>query len=301
MHVSQDDGSRRTGSPDLGEEGAGDRHYKEEEEASLPPSYPPSYPPSESGFDGELLCEDADEVGDEWTPAAAAYSEPPEEAAKEYESKQTAPCDICGRCFVVDRLEKHMKACKTSGKKRKVFGASAERLKLQEKATEEEAKKAKDRAEKKAVWKAQHEAFQNALKSAAAIKNGEPPPADMHEVEDTRVPCPHCGRKFNADVADRHIPSCAKAIKRPNPVGGERKRPGKSSPSSSQSADYTADHAPAPAPQPRAPEPKSTATPAKQRPPIASSPTKKKGVAGVQSPSTSKRPGGATLQRRVAA
>jgi hypothetical protein len=39
---------------------------------------------------------------------------------------------------------------------------------------------------------------------------------------DDRVPCPHCGRKFNADVADRHIPKCATAKARPNRL--QRKR-----------------------------------------------------------------------------
>ena len=69
------------------------------------------------------------------------------------------------------------------------------------------------------------------------------------QVEDTRTPCPHCGRKFNNDVAERHIPSCAKAIKRPNPVGGAQKRPSKSSPASSHHADGSDAH-PAPAPAP---------------------------------------------------
>ena len=132
-----------------------------------------------------------------------------------------------------------MKICvKQSKKKTKVYGPSAERLKLLEKAQEEEAKRAEEKAKKKATWQQQHEAFQNALKSAAAVKAGAPPPADLVEVEDTRTPCPHCGRKFAADVADRHIPHCAKAIKRPNPVGGAPKRPGRSaSPAASESGD----------------------------------------------------------------
>ena len=38
-----------------------------------------------------------------------------------------------------------------------VFGASAERLKKQEKAAEEEARHKEERTAKKATWKAQHE------------------------------------------------------------------------------------------------------------------------------------------------
>ena len=29
--------------------------------------------------------------------------------------------------------------------------------------------------------------------------------------------CPHCSRKFNQKVADRHIPQCAKTKNRPKP------------------------------------------------------------------------------------
>lgn len=32
-------------------------------------------------------------------------------------------------------------------------------------------------------------------------------PVYQDEVDD-RVPCPHCGRKYNATVAERHIPKC---------------------------------------------------------------------------------------------
>ena len=62
---------------------------------------------------------------------------------------------------------------------------------------------------KKAAWKAQHEQFQNALKSAAAITAGAPPPADLHEVEDTRTPCPHCGQTFGSATLPIHVERCA--------------------------------------------------------------------------------------------
>ena len=32
---------------------------------------------------------------------------------------------------------------------------------------------------------------------------------------DDRMPCPHCGRKFNAHAAERHIPKCASIVTRP--------------------------------------------------------------------------------------
>ena len=139
------------------------------------------------------------------------------------------PCDICGRNFNEDRLTKHMAICqKQATKKRKVFGESAQRLKLQEKNAEEERKRKEKEGEKKALWKQQSEAFQHAMKAAQAIKNGEEPPAPMEPPEDTRTPCPHCGRKFNADVAERHIPKCLQTKAKPNAVGTAMKRPSSS-------------------------------------------------------------------------
>jgi len=142
-----------------------------------------------------------------------------------------AQCHICSRSFNADRLDKHIAICEkreAKDKKRKVFGASAERLKLQEKNAAEAAKLAEAKAAKKALWQQQHEQFQHAMKAAAAVKTGEAPPEPLAEPEDTRTPCPHCGRKFEAQVAERHIPKCAMAKAKPNAVGTAMKRPGSS-------------------------------------------------------------------------
>ena len=40
-----------------------------------------------------------------------------------------------------------------------------------------------------------------------------PPPTDPSL--DDRVPCPHCGRKFNATAAERHIPKCSSIRAKP--------------------------------------------------------------------------------------
>jgi hypothetical protein len=37
----------------------------------------------------------------------------------------------------------------------------------------------------------------------------------MPKEKDNRTPCPHCGRKFNEDVAARHIPKCRDTVHRP--------------------------------------------------------------------------------------
>jgi hypothetical protein len=138
----------------------------------------------------------------------------------------TVPCSICSRNFREDRLERHMKICeKQASKKRKVFGESAERLKLQEKLKEEARQEAEEKKAKKPTWKQQSEAFQHAMKAATAIKNGEAPPPELEPPEDDRTPCPHCGRKFAKDTAERHIPKCSQTKAKPNAVGTQMKRP----------------------------------------------------------------------------
>ena len=160
------------------------------------------------------------------------------------EAPAQVPCDVCGRRFNVNRLERHIAICaKLNTKKRKVFGESAERLKLQEKFAAEAAKEAETKQAKKPLWKTQSEQFQSAMKNARAVQAGEPPP-ESEPVEDTRVPCPHCGRKFEALVAERHIPKCATTKAKPNAVGTPMRRQ-----SSTSSKSLTNAAAPAAAPQ----------------------------------------------------
>ena len=165
---------------------------------------------------------------------------------------------MCSRNFAADRLERHIKICsKQSAKKRKVFGQSAERLKAREKAEKEEAKFADELQKKKAAAVTAKLQFQAAFKTASAVANGEEPPEPLEPPPDDRTPCPHCGRKFASDTAERHIPKCAQTKAKPNATGAQQKRPSGNKP------------APAPAkkgresPTPRAktPPPKAAAEP----------------------------------------
>ena len=152
------------------------------------------------------------------TPSGAYfYAQLVDETEEAFDEPKLGQCQVCGRKFALDRLERHESTCmkNASKKPRKMYSASAERLKLQQKAAAEAERERLEKSKRKSTWQNQHEAFQNALKTAAAIAKGEPPPADLHEIEDTRIPCPHCGRKFAADVGERHIPKCPQAKKTP--------------------------------------------------------------------------------------
>jgi hypothetical protein len=132
--VAVPDDTRRTSSPEIDSS-----EYRSE----------PSRRPSESNVSSEWMEEDelcqeaeADDVqtGRGPPPSTAAYPDP-SALDDDGPPPELVPCDVCGRNFAADRLDRHMKICeKQSKKKRKVFGESAERLKLQEKAAEEEAK-----------------------------------------------------------------------------------------------------------------------------------------------------------------
>lgn len=163
-------------------------------------------------------------------------------------SSSTAPlpdnmssCRICGRNFNSDRLEKHETICeKTAIKKRKIFDATIHRVKGTE--AEQFVKRAIKQQQiqqrkaggpvtipqasvalaaatgtpsKKSDWRRKHEEFIAAIRSAKQVqvylaKGGKlsdlppPPPSENPDY----VPCPTCGRRFNASAAERHIPKC---------------------------------------------------------------------------------------------
>uniref|UniRef100_A0A023G517 C2HC/C3H-type domain-containing protein n=1 Tax=Amblyomma triste TaxID=251400 RepID=A0A023G517_AMBTT len=148
------------------------------------------------------------------TPAAAKAAVPPE--ARPLGPNQER-CDICGRGFNKDRIEKHRTICqKAATKKVKVFDAT----KMRTKGTEAEAfvKKGLHKKEvplKKPNWRAKHEEFLNAVRQARMVqehlaaggKLSDLPPPPPSENPDY-VQCPKCLRKFNETAAERHIPRC---------------------------------------------------------------------------------------------
>lgn len=70
-------------------------------------------------------------------------------------------------------------------------------------------------------WKRDHMAFQAAVNAGRQITAAQaagrplPPPEPSLDECDDRVPCPHCGRRFNANAAERHIPKCTSINAKP--------------------------------------------------------------------------------------
>eukprot|EP00798_Chlamydomonas_sp_ICE-L_P014489 gene14489-20513_t len=143
-------------------------------------------------------------------------------------------CRSCGRKFNQKALQKHAKICqKVFIQKRKTYNIAAARVEGSEAAKFFDAKKGKPKSElrggagakaaggagKKAKWKQQSEALRHAMKSNRMMEEAKAQGKDITkmnfdvgptpEVDDDRVPCPHCGRKFSEKAAERHIPYCA--------------------------------------------------------------------------------------------
>ncbi|XP_002730725.1 uncharacterized protein LOC100375200 [Saccoglossus kowalevskii] len=143
-------------------------------------------------------------------------------------------CNTCGRKFASDRLDKHAKVClMKSSKKRKVFDP----VKLRTEGTPmahyirqgkhlKPTPKAKGRG---GNWRAKHEEFVRSIRDArkmqAHIASGGkvsdlPPPAPSSNPDYEQ--CPYCQRRFNPDVAVRHIPKCKDIKNRPKPPAKRR-------------------------------------------------------------------------------
>ncbi|XP_043929845.1 zinc finger C2HC domain-containing protein 1C [Protopterus annectens] len=162
------------------------------------------------------------------------YKDKEEFPDQDFLSSALAQCSFCGRKFVVDRLERHMKICnKAQNSKRKVFDSSTARAKgtdLEKYISRKKHYTEQEEQPKKNVWRQKHESFMRMLKQArdiqGKIKQGEklsnlpPPPPDENP---DYICCPHCSRRFAPKVAERHIPKCETIKSRPPPPPRKQK------------------------------------------------------------------------------
>jgi hypothetical protein len=72
-------------------------------------------------------------------------------------------------------------------------------------------------------WRQQSEALKAAMHVSRQLEAAKACGEDLRTVQldtgpelpDDRVPCPHCGRRYAADVAERHVPRCKDIVARP--------------------------------------------------------------------------------------
>ncbi|CAL1527587.1 unnamed protein product [Lymnaea stagnalis] len=141
-----------------------------------------------------------------------------------------AKCNICGRSFAHDRIQKHRDACAKASKPRKEFDSSKKRVEGTELAKYAGKAKKNEPPKKKSNWRTHHEQFIESLRYAKKVTQIEKEGGDLRSlappprtVNPDLVPCPHCGRTFNETAAERHIPRCQTLKTRPAPVNTRRR------------------------------------------------------------------------------
>uniref|UniRef100_A0A7S3VI84 C2HC/C3H-type domain-containing protein n=1 Tax=Dunaliella tertiolecta TaxID=3047 RepID=A0A7S3VI84_DUNTE len=175
---------------------------------------------------------------------AAAYSSDPygDMAEGDADASDRIPCDSCGRKFAPEALAKHARVCaKVFANKRKPFNMAKQRLQGTDAASlhrtgrppvaarpnsrmqsAQPARQPGGAASSMPKWKAQSEALRQAMAAnrqvTAALARGEslrnlPPPPSIPDP--SFIQCPHCGRRFNQQAAERHIAACANTIAKP--------------------------------------------------------------------------------------
>uniref|UniRef100_A0A7E4ZSQ0 Zinc finger C2HC domain-containing protein 1A n=1 Tax=Panagrellus redivivus TaxID=6233 RepID=A0A7E4ZSQ0_PANRE len=135
--------------------------------------------------------------------------------------EKTYPCKICGRKFIKSSLVIHESACKKLTKlARKPFDSGKQRasgsdipLNAVRKAQKEKEKHGGTFPRPKTHWRQRHEEFIGAVAGAKhveiALKTGAPlPPPPKSSYNPDYVQCDYCGRRFNSNAAERHIPFC---------------------------------------------------------------------------------------------
>lgn len=142
-------------------------------------------------------------------------------------------CNDCGRKFAEDRIDKHNKVCrKVFVEKRKAFDTAEQRKatdangkgleedpysKRMRMKTQKQTETVQKKEGKIPKWKLQSMQLRKGISAADNAKpkenyggqggyGGQP---QEYEEEDDRTGCPHCGRKFNEQAAQRHIAFCA--------------------------------------------------------------------------------------------
>ncbi|GIL72949.1 hypothetical protein Vretimale_4597 [Volvox reticuliferus] len=215
-----------------------------------------------------------DENDDGPEPPKVSYDLPPDADGYDDDGGEArVQCGTCGRRFLPEAYEKHSRVCaKVFAGKRKVFNSAAKRVGGTDAAAFHNPRAAQRPAPPagpapagggrprpgsamgrgggpgdfrggggKPAWKAQSEQLRQAMremrKVGAALARGE----DIRNIphvpsapDPSLVQCPNCGRRFNAQAAERHIPRCASIISKPKFLKAGTGGAGRGAPDSKQ-------------------------------------------------------------------
>jgi hypothetical protein len=134
-----------------------------------------------------------------------------EDAFQDWKEKALEACPNCGRTFLPDRLQVHLRSCKVPVNKE---DSKVERPKdLMPSAKVKEASENQPKKERK-----KPQGIAHLIRAAREASKGGPDtveptkskPMNAAPTDDDRTPCPCCGRKFAPDRLDVHYNICAK-------------------------------------------------------------------------------------------
>ncbi|VDD90596.1 unnamed protein product [Enterobius vermicularis] len=146
------------------------------------------------------------------------------------ENETTYPCSNCGRRFIQASLAKHEPVCKKIGKKRKVFDSGKQRATGSDITLQNVRKAERERQlvggvfpRPQTSWRERHESFVSAVSTSRQVdynthKNSASPPIPRTSVPKDYVRCDYCGRNFNQQAAERHIPFCRDQHSKKGPI-----------------------------------------------------------------------------------
>lgn len=143
-------------------------------------------------------------------------------------------CHYCGRKFAMDRLSVHESICCRCSKPRRSF--NSQKVVYDPRLSIESSKATKRRTGEKPQYVIEHEELIHALRAARLAEQGaesgmkkliapKSSPNDRRGMNDGRLQCPYCGRKFGKEQAERHIRFCDKNVPAPRSLTTARKAP----------------------------------------------------------------------------
>uniref|UniRef100_A0A8B9IWD8 C2HC/C3H-type domain-containing protein n=1 Tax=Amazona collaria TaxID=241587 RepID=A0A8B9IWD8_9PSIT len=138
---------------------------------------------------------------------------------------QLGRCSICRRKFLCTRLEKHQSICmKVHSTVRKVFDATKTCVNDTEPEKYVQLKDSEPEPPRNKNWKQKHAAPIQTMCEAREVLQVHSKEGKVSAVlslplikTPDYVPCPYCTRRFDPEVAKRHIPKCKNIKSRPPP------------------------------------------------------------------------------------
>lgn len=154
-------------------------------------------------------------------------------------------CIYCGRYFLQDRIDKHQTICGNLKSARpkgvdgnptqttaKVFDGkaartgsgsafcSADQYEKRQQRRAQEIRKDIEQQKSKSSWRYHHQQFVEACRAGRGDEEHEPTQqlvarSSSGPINDGKIPCPHCQRRFDPTAAERHIPICANVKNKP--------------------------------------------------------------------------------------